>query len=227
MPMSPRLKAPSTASETAWHNTSASEWPNSPFGEGISTPPNTHLRPDTSGCTSNPKPVTGMATSYCRLNRLSPLGRLYLNPPGILLPAVSGRPVFSACSPCPSSTIDNTARSSGKVTLRLRRSPRTTATLCPYRSTSWPSSVPRNPSLLAISWHCLNKPNLKTWGVCIITTPSRDKVLCTNHKSSRWDGITALTVSVMLIPHTAAKCSLAASYTRNARSLEKSGRAAS
>src|SRR5947209_3781346 len=62
--MSPRPAAPSRASVTAWRTASASEWPASPFGWSIRTPPRTSGRPPTSRCVSCPLP-TRICTGDC------------------------------------------------------------------------------------------------------------------------------------------------------------------
>src|ERR1017187_1337935 len=55
--MSPSAAAPSSASATAWANTSASLWPSKPTSCGIWTPPMMHLRPSANRCTSIPIPT--------------------------------------------------------------------------------------------------------------------------------------------------------------------------
>src|SRR5947208_5049173 len=61
-PMSPSPAAPSRASVSAWATASASEWPASPCGWGISTPPRISLRPSAKRWESYPMPTrTGQA----------------------------------------------------------------------------------------------------------------------------------------------------------------------
>src|SRR2546428_1504688 len=56
-PMSPRAAAPRMASVRAWATASASEWPSSPLGCGISTPPTINLRWSANRCPSYPMPT--------------------------------------------------------------------------------------------------------------------------------------------------------------------------
>ena len=56
-PMSPRSAAPSSASISAWTAASPSEWPASPRGWGIRTPPSHSGTPSAKACTSRPEPT--------------------------------------------------------------------------------------------------------------------------------------------------------------------------
>src|ERR1700694_3867664 len=57
LPMSPRPAAPSSASITACVSTSASEWPSSPVGWPMETPPRMRSRPALKRWTSYPMPT--------------------------------------------------------------------------------------------------------------------------------------------------------------------------
>ena len=56
-PMSGIAAAPSRASQMAWVRASASEWPCSPVGWGMSMPPRISRRPATRGWMSKPQPM--------------------------------------------------------------------------------------------------------------------------------------------------------------------------